>query len=227
MDGEIMKQILDWKSFLLPYEMAVSGFIMKLRAIKKEYILKGESSPIEIVSGRVKTVPSILEKANRLGIKYVDISNLLYDIAGVRIICKYLEDVYKVYELLKSRKDVEIFMVKDYITNPKPSGYRSLHILAKYRAETIDGVIPINIEFQIRTHAMHLWATIEHSLKYKYYQEIPENIQERLIEASKASMQLDEEMSKIHQAILETKVSKVRGEEWEDDEVDFFLDSFK
>ena len=227
MDGEIMKQILDWKSFLLPYEMAVSGFIMKLRAIKKEYILKGESSPIEIVSGRVKTVPSILEKANRLGIKYVDISNLLYDIAGVRIICKYLEDVYKVYELLKSRKDVEIFMVKDYITNPKPSGYRSLHILAKYRAETIDGAIPINIEFQIRTHAMHLWATIEHSLKYKYYQEIPENIQERLIEASKASMQLDEEMSKIHQAILETKVSKVRGEEWEDDEVDFFLDSFK
>ena len=74
---------------------------------------------------------------------------------------------------------------------------------------------------------MHLWTSIEHSLKYKYYQEIPENIQERLIEASKASMQLDEEMSKIHQAILETKVSKVRGEEWEDDEVDFFLDSFK
>lgn len=222
-----MKQILDWKSFLLPYEMAVSGFIMKLRAIKKEYILKGESSPIEIVSGRVKTVPSILEKANRLGIKYVDISNLLYDIAGVRIICKYLEDVYKVYELLKSRKDVEIFMVKDYIENPKPSGYRSLHILAKYRAETIDGAIPINIEFQIRTHAMHLWASIEHSLKYKYYRDIPMNIKERLVEAANVTRQLDEEMSKIHNEILQTQIEKMRSSDTEDDEVDFDLDDFK
>jgi len=222
-----MKQILDWKSFLLPYEMAVNGFIMKLRAIKKEYILKGESSPIEIVSGRVKTVPSILEKANRLGIKYVDIPNLLYDIAGVRIICKYLEDVYKVYDLLKSRKDVEIFMVKDYISNPKPSGYRSLHILAKYRAETIDGAIPINIEFQIRTHAMHLWASIEHSLKYKYYRDIPMNIKERLVEAANVTKQLDEEMSKIHNEILQTQIKKMRSSDIEDDEVDFDLDDFK
>ena len=222
-----MKQILDWKSFLLPYEMAVNGFIMKLRAIKKEYILKGESSPIEIVSGRVKTVPSILEKANRLEIKYVDIPNLLYDIAGVRIICKYLEDVYKVYDLLKSRKDVEIFMVKDYISNPKPSGYRSLHILAKYRAETIDGAIPINIEFQIRTHAMHLWSSIEHSLKYKYYRDIPMNIKERLVEAANVTKQLDEEMSKIHNEILQTQIKKMRSSDIEDDEVDFDLDDFK
>ncbi len=110
-----MKHIIDWKSFLLPYELAVSGFIMKLGAIKKEYILKGENSPIEIVSGRVKSVPSILEKANRFNVKYSDIAEEIYDIAGIRIICKYIDDVYKVYELLKSRQDIEIYSVKDYI----------------------------------------------------------------------------------------------------------------
>ena len=222
-----MKQILDWKSFLLPYEMAVSGFIMKLRAIKKEYILKGESSPIEIVSGRVKTVPSILEKANRLGIKFNDIPNEIYDIAGVRITCKYIEDVYKVLDLLNSRKDLEIFMVKDYIKEPKASGYRSVHLLAKYNAETINGPFKIGIEFQIRTHAMHLWASIEHSLKYKYYRDIPINIKERLVEAANVTKQLDEEMSKIHNEILQTQIKKMRSSDIEDDEVDFDLDDFK
>lgn len=222
-----MKQMIDWKSFLLPYELAVSGFIMKLGAIKKEYILKGENSPIELVSGRVKTVPSILEKANRLGVKYSDIPNEVYDIAGIRIICKYIDDVYKVYDLLKSRKDIEIFQVKDYIASPKKSGYRSLHVLAKYHAETIDGAIPINVEFQIRTHAMHLWASIEHSLKYKYYQEIPSNIKEKLVSAASASSKLDEELTNIRKEVLLTKVDNTRGDELENSELDLFLDSFK
>ena len=222
-----MKHIIDWKSFLLPYELAVSGFIMKLGAIKKEYILKGENSPIEIVSGRVKSVPSILEKANRFNVKYSDIAEEIYDIAGIRIICKYIDDVYKVYELLKSRQDIEIYSVKDYIKNPKPSGYRSLHVLAKYHAETIDGAIPINVEFQIRTHAMHLWASIEHSLKYKYYQEIPENIKDRLVVAAGASYKLDEELTKIREEVLQTVVNKARGDELEDSELDLFLESFK
>lgn len=222
-----MKHIIDWKSFLLPYELAVSGFIMKLGAIKKEYILKGENSPIEIVSGRVKSVPSILEKANRFNVKYSDIAEEIYDIAGIRIICKYIDDVYKVYELLKSRQDIEIYSVKDYIKNPKPSGYRSLHVLAKYYAETIDGAIPINVEFQIRTHAMHLWASIEHSLKYKYYQEIPENIKDRLVVAAGASYKLDEELTKIREEVLQTVVNKTRGDELEDSELDLFLESFK
>lgn len=222
-----MKQIIDWKSFLLPYELAVSGFIMKLGAIKKEYILKGENSPIELVSGRVKTVPSILEKANRLEVKYSDIPNEVYDIAGIRIICKYIDDVYKVFDLLKSRKDIDIFQVKDYIANPKESGYRSLHVLAKYHAETIDGAIPINVEFQIRTHAMHLWASIEHSLKYKYYHEIPSNIKEKLVLAANASTKLDEELTNIRKEVLKTCVDNTRGDELENSELDLFLDSFK
>ena len=101
--------------------------------------------------------------------------------------------------------------------------------MAKYQAETVDGVMPINVEFQIRTHAMHLWASIEHSLKYKYYQEIPQTIKERLVDAAIVSAQLDEEMSKIHQAVLETKDQKARGYERidDDDDAEYFLSDYK
>src|SRR5690606_20050410 len=135
-----------WKSFIFPYQLAVVGLIIKLESMRKDFILKNASSPIEIVSGRVKSVQSILEKAQRLNIDFSKIKEEIYDIAGVRITCKYIQDVYKVYELLKTRKDVDIFMVKDYIKNPKPSGYRSLHLIAKYNVETLEGQIPINIE---------------------------------------------------------------------------------
>lgn len=222
-----MNEKKDWKSFLLPYELAVGGFIIKFEAIKKEYILRGERSPIEIVSGRVKSIDSIFEKAERLNISISQIPEEIYDIAGIRITCKYLEDVYKVYDLLCSRKDTEIFLVKDYVKNPKPSGYRSLHIIAKYNVETIDGQIPINIEFQIRTHAMHLWASVEHSLKYKYYHNIPENIKERLVNASIISSKLDEELSLIKEAIDMTEVENSRGEEYSLDDLEIFLGNIR
>lgn len=216
-----------WKSFLLPYELAVAGFIIKLEAMRKDFILKNSSSPIELVSGRVKSVQSILEKAQRLNIEFSKIKEQIFDIAGIRVTCKYIQDVYKVYELLKARKDVDIFIVKDYIKNPKPSGYRSLHLIAKYNVETLEGQVPINIEFQIRTHAMHLWASIEHSLKYKYYRQIPEEIQERLLKMAEVTTKLDEEMSKIQIAVEEINVERVRGEEYEVDGMDLFLSSIK
>lgn len=214
-----------WNSFLLPYELAVSGFIIKLESIRKEFLFKKISNPIESISGRVKTVSSILEKAERLGIDFHNISEEIYDIAGIRIICKYVQDVYQVFELLKSRKDIDIFLIKDYIKNPKPSGYRSLHLIAKYGVETVDGRVPINIEFQIRTYAMHLWASIEHSLKYKFYRQIPDEIKERLVEASKITVRLDEEMAKIKQSIAEITVEKIRPEEYELENIGLFLDN--
>lgn len=224
---ENMNQISDWKSFLLPYELAVGGFIIKLEAVKKEYILKGERSPIEIVSGRVKALSSILEKAERLNVPLTKIPEEIYDIAGIRVTCKYVEDVYKVYELLHSRKDVEIFLVKDYIKNPKASGYRSLHIIARYNVETIEGQFPINIEFQIRTHAMHLWASAEHSLKYKYFRNIPEPIKERLLKVAEVAANLDEEMTKIKEVIEAIEVENSRGEEYSLDDLEIFLGNMK
>ena len=189
----------NWDNFLQPYELAVEGFILKMEGIKKQYLVKGIHCPIEIVAGRVKTPVSILNKAERMN---VDISQV-HDIGGIRITCKYLEDVYKVSKLLKARKDIKLIEERDYIKNVKPSGYRSLHLICRYNVETIEGQKQILLEFQIRTHAMHFWASIEHSIKYKYNKKIPQEIKERLVNASVVSAKLDMEMSAIHQAMLE------------------------
>lgn len=196
---------LKWKIFLEPYELAVEGFILKFEGIKKQYQTRGEYCPIEIVTGRVKSPDSILDKAKRMGVKMENLAKEVYDIGGVRITCKYLEDVYSVAELVKSRKDIVVLEERDYIKNTKPSGYRSLHLIASYNVETIKGQIPLILEFQIRTHAMHFWASIEHSLKYKYQKKIPENLKERLKSASVAAQKLDEEMSQIHKLIMESE----------------------
>lgn len=216
------EQTINWPQFLQPYEQAVNGFILKLESIKKQYILAGQKNPIESVHGRVKSPKSIVAKLQRMNMEFDDIRNLS-DIGGVRIICKYVQEVYEIFELLKSRKDIEIFWIKDYIENPKPSGYRSLHIIAKYNAETIEGRLPINVEFQIRTLSMHLWASIEHSLKYKYYRNIPENIKLRLIEASRIAYDLDLEMSKIKQD-MNSLDDKEETHEYHDDYLDFDFD---
>ena len=196
-------QNFNWDEFLQPYELAVEGFILKMEGIKKQYQLLNQYCPIEIVSGRVKTPKSIIDKANRMLVPHNLIDELLYDIGGVRITCKYLEDVYKVAALIKKRKDIELIEERDYIINKKPSGYRSLHLLINYNCDTIKGTVPVKIEFQIRTHAMHFWASIEHSLKYKYQKQIPLELQERLLSASLAAEKLDEEMSSIHRTIEE------------------------
>ena len=197
------KEKFSWEHFLQPYELAVEGFILKFEGIKKQYKLKNTYCPIEIVTGRVKTPESILDKAKRMNVAFENISKEVYDIGGVRITCKYLEDVYKVANLLKSRKDVKLLEERDYIKNVKPSGYRSLHLIMAYKVETINGQVPVILEFQIRTHAMHFWASIEHSLKYKYQKQIPNSLKDRLKSASVAASKLDEEMSQIHNLINE------------------------
>ena len=192
-----------WEHFLQPYELAVEGFILTFEGIKKQYKLQNTYCPIEIVTGRVKSPESILDKAKRMNVLFENISKQVYDIGGVRITCKYLEDVYKVASLLKARKDVKLLEERDYIKNVKPSGYRSLHLIMSYNVETINGQVPVILEFQIRTHAMHFWASIEHSLKYKYQKQIPDSLKERLKSASVAASKLDEEMSAIHNLITE------------------------
>lgn len=202
------KREFNWNHFLQPYELAVEGFILKIEGIKKQYQLRRSYCPIEIVTGRVKSPDSILDKAKRMNVKFENISKEVYDIGGVRITCKYIEDVYKVADLLKSRKDVKLVEERDYIKNIKASGYRSLHLIMRYNVETIDGQVPIILEFQIRTHAMHFWASIEHSLKYKYQKQIPDSLKERLKSASVAASKLDEEMSSIHKLIQELEGTK-------------------
>ena len=129
----------------------------------------------------------------------------LFDIAGIRLICQFTEDIYTVVKLIKKRKDMTVISEKDYIKNIKESGYRSYHLIVHYEVETVKGTTIIPVEIQIRTLGMNFWAIIEHSLQYKYNGEIPAHVKERLNAASDALITLDNEMSSIHDEIINSQ----------------------
>jgi len=161
--------------YLIKQMKGIQELKINLRGIRQQYKTKGLHSPIEFVDGRIKTISSIVDKLERMGLS-IDEIDKVYDIAGIRINCQFVEDIYMVVELLKKRQDLEIVETRDYISHQRASGYRSYHIHAYYHLETIDGMKKVMIEFQIRTLAMNFWASIEHSLNYKYYIGFPKTI---------------------------------------------------
>lgn len=196
---------MDWNVLLAPYTQAVDELKIKLRSFRDQYDLTSQHSPIEFVTGRVKPVVSILEKAKRKGLRLQDIEEQIQDIAGVRIMCQFVGDIQAVIDLIRNRTDFTIVEERDYISEKKNSGYRSYHFVIRYPVETINGMKTILAEIQVRTLAMNFWATIEHSLNYKYAGQIPENIEHRLQRAAEAAFRLDEEMSKIRHEVREAQ----------------------
>ncbi len=196
-----------WREILDPYVLAVDELVVKFNHIIEEYRKMGEYSPIEQVMGRVKTISSILEKAQKKQIDLEDIEEQMEDIAGIRIICQFVEDIGKVVEIIKKRTDMRVKNEKDYIVNRKPSGYRSFHLIIYYNVQTLNGTKEIQAEIQIRTLAMNFWATIEHSLQYKYKQNMPEHIRARLSKAADAILVLEEEMSEVRSEIMDAQNS--------------------
>lgn len=194
-----------WREILIPYQQAVSELEIKFNSIITECAKIGKHSPIELVTGRVKKISSILEKAKKKGIPFERIEEEIDDIAGIRIICQFVEDIDTVVKLIRNRSDLIVKQEKDYITKSKPSGYKSYHMIVYYDVHTSSGKKTIQAEIQIRTLAMNFWATIEHSLKYKYNRNIPADIKQRLIESAEAAHKLDQEMSKIRSEILDAQ----------------------
>ncbi|MDA1475901.1 GTP pyrophosphokinase [Bacillus changyiensis] len=205
-----------WEYFLAPYRQAVEELKVKLKGIRSLYEYEEEHSPIEFVTGRVKPVPSILEKAKRKNIPLHNIESM-QDIAGLRIMCQFFEDIHGVVGMLLARKDFAVVDKRDYINEHKESGYRSYHLVVLYPLQTIHGEKQILVEIQIRTLAMNFWATIEHSLNYKYSGNIPEKVKLRLQRASEAASNLDKEMSEIRGEIQEAQVAFSRKKKNEDD----------
>lgn len=196
-----------WREILDPYVLAVDELVVKFNHIIEEYRKMGDYSPIEQVNGRVKTISSILEKAQKKQIPLNEIEEKVEDIAGIRIICQFVEDIQKVVEIINKRTDMNIKSEKDYISHHKESGYRSYHLIIIYTVQTLRGTKEIQAEIQIRTLAMNFWATIEHSLQYKYRQNIPEHIRTRLTTASEAIVVLDREMSVVRDEIMDAQNS--------------------
>lgn len=209
----MLYNVKNWDQFLAPYKQAVEELKVKLKGMRKQFAQEGTHSPIEFVTGRVKPIASILDKANQKNIPLDLLETEMQDIAGLRMMCQFVDDIKKVVELLRNRNDFEIIEERDYISYKKMSGYRSYHVVIRYPVQTINGEKQILAEIQIRTLAMNFWATIEHSLNYKYKGQFPKDIQMRLQRAAEAAFMLDEEMSLIRGEIQEAQAFFTRNKE--------------
>lgn len=199
--------MLDWESFLLPYKQAVEELKLKFRGIRASYELEKIHSPIEFVTGRVKPIKSIQTKLVEIVATEEEIESVVKDIAGVRIMCQFVEDIDTIVKHLRERSDFQVVEERDYVTNKKESGYRSYHLVIQYPVQTHNGKKDIFAEIQIRTLAMNFWASIEHSLNYKFEGSIPTPIQWRLENLAEQVSRLDEEMTRIRQEINDAQRS--------------------
>lgn len=200
-------EIMIWRNLLDPYDLAVKELIVKFEHIRYEHKARGIYCPIEQVTGRVKTISSILDKMQKKKIDFSELETRLEDIAGIRIICQFVEDIPKVVNLISQRKDMRILHEKNYIDHVKSSGYRSYHVIIEYEVHTMDGLKKIQAEIQIRTMGMNFWSTIEHSLQYKYKQNIPDHLKEKLLRSSEAIVLLDQVMSQVREEIMDAQNS--------------------
>ena len=180
----------------------------KLDVLNTQLSLENDRNPFESISCRIKSVPSILEKLERKGLPLTSeaIEQNLNDVAGIRVICSFPDDIYVLADRLCSQDDIRLLEKKDYIKNPKPNGYRSLHLIVEIPIFLMDGKKYMRVEVQFRTIAMDFWASLEHKLKYK--KDIPgdiDDISRRLKECSDEISLLDLKMQEIHKQI-ESKV---------------------
>jgi putative GTP pyrophosphokinase len=189
--------------FLLPYRFAIDEITTKLNILKEEFEELDVYNPIEHVSSRLKSPESILEKIERRGLSDQpdELREQITDIAGVRVVCSFITDVYHVFELLTQQDDITVLQVKDYIAEPKANGYRSLHVLLELPVFLSSGSVSTVVELQIRTIAMDFWASLEHKIYYKYDSEVPTEMLEGLKEAAESAGELDSRMEWLHIAI--------------------------
>ena len=192
-----------YKESIVLIEGAITEMLAKLDVIKKYKLARNERVPIEYITTRVKTEESMKEKLKRKGLE-VNLENALtkiYDAAGVRIVCSYIDDVYQIAEMLKSYKDLKLIKEKDYIKNPKENGYRSYHLVFEVPLDIAGEIHPVFIEIQIRTIAMDFWSNLEHQMKYKHDIKNPELIVSELKQCADEIATTDIKMQAIRKMI--------------------------
>ncbi|SKC04417.1 putative GTP pyrophosphokinase [Lachnospiraceae bacterium] len=192
-----------WETIMLLYNSALKEIGTKLEILNNEFQHVHQYNPIEHIKSRVKTPESIVKKLKRRGyestienmVKYVN------DIAGIRVICSFTSDIYRVAEILANQSDINVLSIKDYIKHPKESGYKSYHMIVTVPIFLSDGVVDTKVEIQIRTVAMDFWASLEHKIKYKYEGYAPEHIKRELFECAEMVSDLDAKMMSLNEEI--------------------------
>ena len=187
----------------LMYSCAIREFKTKVEVLNDELSIRGQRNPIEFIKTRVKTPHSIYKKLKRKGfdISLDSVKDNLFDVAGVRIICSFVDDIYKIADMIVKQDDIQVLEVKDYIKNPKPNGYRSLHMICQIPVFFSDCKELLNVEVQIRTIAMDFWASLEHDLRYKKELLVTEDLQEELRVCAETIAFTDNKMMEIRDQI--------------------------
>lgn len=197
--------ISELKTFYLKYTAAMNETATKIEILNEDFKTRYNHSPIEHIETRIKEPESLIKKMLRNNVPF-DLSileNQIYDIAGVRVVCSFIQDIYAIVEMIQDNEEITIIKTKDYIKNPKPSGYRSFHMILKVPVYLTTGKEYVYVELQIRTMAMDFWASLEHRIKYKYDGIIPEDVQEELIQCAETISQADKQMMHLHNKVKE------------------------
>ena len=195
----IEKMVNETRTLMVYYRCAIMEVETKLNVLNEEYSLKHDRNPINSVKTRLKSFGSIKEKMQRQGVRPTpdNIEKTLNDIAGVRVICSFLDDVYTVADALLKQDDVTLIKKKDYIQNPKPNGYRSLHLIVEVPIFLQNEKRMVKVEIQLRTIAMDFWASLEHQMRYKKDFVFTDEMAAELLECATLSATLDERMERL------------------------------
>ena len=192
-----------WKTVIFLYNAAMKEVGTKLEILNDEFQHVHKYNPIEHIKTRIKTPESIVKKLKRYGYE-TSIENMLRyinDIAGVRLICSFTSDIYRLAEMIGNQSDLKVLAIKDYIKNPKESGYKSYHMLVSVPIFLSDSVVDTKVEIQIRTIAMDFWASLEHKINYKFEGNAPEHVKRELIECAGMVSALDNRMQELNEEI--------------------------
>lgn len=203
MSAEFQRMVDDFFTIQCRYSAAMREVQTKLEILDDEFQMKHRRNPIHHMQSRLKTIHSMMEKLRRkqYAVSMESAVEKLTDIAGIRVICSYVQDVYTVAKLLTSQDDVKLVELTDYIRNPKPNGYRSLHLIVEIPVFLQEGRLMVPVEVQIRTIAMDFWASLEHSMRYKANGKVPEDICLELQQAGEDIAVMDKRMQAIHDRI--------------------------
>ncbi len=210
-------EVKDWSSALLLYDAALKEINTKLEILNNEFKLAHQYNPIEHITSRIKSPQSIAKKLrhNQKDLTVENIVKYVNDVAGIRIICSFTSDIYRIADLIAKQGDIKVLKIKDYIMRPKENGYTSYHMIVSTPVFLSDRTIDTKVEIQIRTIAMDFWASLEHKIYYKFEGNAPEHIRKELKECSEIVAYLDQKMLSLNEEIK--VLSKDRLEEFDEE----------
>ncbi len=195
--------IKDWQELLLLHKFALEEIETKVNILNEEFLYIKDYNPIEHIKTRIKTQESIRKKLKRKNLEPTlkNAAGNIFDIAGLRIICSFKDDIFKIAELLQNQDDLEVIKISDYVTNPKPNGYQSYHLIVAVPVFLSAITERLNVEIQIRTSAMDFWASLEHKINYRYNNKAPKELLDQLKECAEISTALDSKMADIKESM--------------------------